>query len=88
MTATELIENFFEEQYRDSLLDGSIVDYQEDIRTLMIQFAKLHVLEALKSASKKAILGKQGAFGVYWNRGDLLLDEESVINSYPLTEIK
>lgn len=53
-----------------------------------IKFAKYHVKKALQAACKKAVLGKQGAFGVYWNRGDLLLDEESVINSYPLTEIK
>lgn len=98
MTANELIENFFEEQYRDSLLDGSIVDYQDDIKTLMIQFAKLHVEAALKAASEKADAKADNSSSLrvsrknlYWtfagNIGDVLIDKESILNSYPLTNV-
>jgi hypothetical protein len=58
------------------------------IHEMLCEFAKLHVEAALKAAVDKAILGKQGAFGTYWNRGDLVLDEESILTAYPLNNIK
>lgn len=74
MTANELIENFFEEQYSDGLLDGSIVDYQDDIKTLMLQFAKLHVEAALKAASEKAKVHLK----TYWADSEDLVEEAKV----------
>lgn len=53
-----------------------------------IEFAKLHVEAALKEASEKAKAGKEGAFGVYWNRLDIIIDKDSILKSYPFENIK
>jgi hypothetical protein len=51
-----------------------------DIKTAMIEFAKLHVEAALKAAIKNAEID-------YW-RGECILDDDSILNSYPLDKIK
>jgi len=52
------------------------------IKEALIEFAKLHVEAALKEASKKAE-AKNGPGE--WSY--LYVDENSIINSYPLTNI-
>jgi len=65
-------EEFIEEKYAD-------VPYElKDITDLMIEFAKLHVTEALKEASEKAV-------GLHCTD---FVDKDSIINSYPLDNIK
>ena len=54
----------------------------------LIEFAKLHVEAALKEASENAIIGKKGAFGTYWNNTNMVLDKDSILKAYPLTNIK
>ena len=51
----------------------------------MIEFAKLHVEAALKHASEKAELSNKPKFSGDYN---LVVDEESILNSYPLENIK
>ena len=58
---------------------------------ILIEFAKLHVEAALKAANKKAIASLDGDYengfhieGPY----DLCIDENSILNAYPLTNIK
>lgn len=59
---------------------------------LMIEFAKLHVEEALKEASEKAVTdyeyaGETGEFddiSVY----DYFVDKKSILNAYPLENVK
>ena len=63
-------------------------DDYEEIKEIMIKFAKYHVEQALKEAVEKVIVGKKGAFNTYWNRGDLVVDEISILNSYDLANIK
>jgi len=48
----------------------------------MIEFAKLHVQQALEEASKKAYIT------YHENRGDEIIDKDSILNSYPLDKIK
>jgi hypothetical protein len=48
----------------------------------MIEFAKLHVEAALKSASEKAKIDKSVTFG--WEK----VDRPSILKSYPLENIK
>ena len=65
-------EEFIEEKYAD-------VPYElKDITDLMIEFAKLHVTEALKEASEKAV-------GLHCTD---FVDKDSIINSYPLDNFK
>jgi hypothetical protein len=75
---------------------GEFLNHQEetvsyfefDIRDVMIKFAKLHVEAALKEASEKAKTSE------FWegNTGseycETIVDKESILNSYPLNNIK
>jgi len=61
-----------------------------DDETLMIEFAKMHVEAALKEASEKATVTpidheeiSEGSFRPIWG-----VDDDSILNSYPLTNIK
>lgn len=47
----------------------------------MIEFAKLHVQEALKEASKKAEINYEDFSGKY-------IDKDSILNAYNLDDIK
>lgn len=49
---------------------------------IMIEFAKLHVEAALKEASEKAIVyADEGGYSEF-------VDEQSILNAYPLEKIK
>ena len=57
---------------------------------LMIEFAKMHVQEALKQASEKAFVTpidheeiSEGSFRPIWG-----VDDESILNAYSLENIK
>lgn len=80
-TTDEMFKEYSElcqfEEFTEYLVD------KEDFKQALIEFAKLHVEAALNQACESAVLGKEGAFGTYWNRGDLVLDKESVLNCYP-----
>lgn len=84
MTTEEFLDNVSSHLDEDS----DEFYYKEEVKKLMIKFAKYHVEQALKEAVEKVIIGKKGAFGTYWNRGNLVVDEESILNSYDLTNIK
>ena len=56
-------------------------DYQESVE-IMIEFAKLHVEAALKSASATDIISGRS----YKHRAEH--DKDSILNSYPLENIK
>jgi hypothetical protein len=54
----------------------------EDAKEAIIEFAKLHVEAALKAASKNA-----DTIHIR-NTNDYEIDKESILNAYPLTNIK
>ena len=56
----------------------------EDAKEAMIEFAKLHVEEALKEASEKADYITDGQEHIT----DIWIDKDSILNSYPLENIK
>lgn len=58
---------------------------KEKVISLMIEFAKLHVKEALKQASKKASC-KIKHYAL--EESDYIVDKDSILNSYPLENIK
>jgi hypothetical protein len=71
-----------------------------DIKTAMIEFAKMHVEAALKAASEKALVRRdtfimsklpktelQQMFN-YSNGTSHYVDKDSILNSYPLNKIK
>lgn len=60
------------------------------LQEIMIEFAKLHVEAALKAASEKATVTpidheeiSEGSFRPIWG-----VDDDSILNSYPLENIK
>lgn len=57
---------------------------------LMIEFAKLHVQKALLFASNSAQLEQNGEIYDYFDdpEGDVTVNKESILNSYPLENIK
>lgn len=54
------------------------------VKRVMIEFAKLHVTEALKEASEQALLGntEKGVYSV------LAVSKDSILKSYPLENIR
>lgn len=75
------------------ILDNYEVNYANpEILKVMIEFAKLHVKAALKLASEKA---KQieDPYSYTGNTGseypaDYIIDKDSILNAYPLKNIK
>lgn len=69
------------------------VSYQKEIGEVMIEFAKLHVTTALKTASEKGKI-KLEPMGVNVDNGEsifdphYIIDEDSILNAYPLENIK
>jgi hypothetical protein len=64
------------------LNNKGITGIQADtISNWMIEFAKLHVEAALKESSEKAtVYSDEGGYSKF-------VDEQSILNSYPLTNI-
>lgn len=70
MSTTPTAEEFYDKSKHDSILD------------IMVEFAKLHVEQALKEASNEA-LTKNVKFS-----NDVEVDKDSILNAYPLDNIK
>lgn len=58
-------------------------DHSEEHLRIMIEFAKLHVEQALKEASQNARLKE---LEIHLSDGSV--DKDSILNSYPLENIK
>jgi hypothetical protein len=64
----------------------------DDCVVMMIEFAKLHVEAALKEASEK-VRQIEDPYAYTGNTGseypaDYIVDKDSILNAYPLTNIK
>ena len=66
-------------------ISGEIAYPPDFVHRTAIEFAKLHVEAALKEASEKAEL-KYRINDISCN--DKILDKKSILNAYPLTNIK
>ena len=79
--------------YSEIVVKNDVLDTKETITNVMIEFAKLHVIEALKQASEKAIL----IIMLKENTDELsmcddwsysIVDQISILNAYSLDNIK
>ena len=62
--------------------NGDDYTHWEEIHEMLIEFAKLHVQQALKEASVKAsVYADEGGYTEF-------VDEYSILDSYPLDKIK
>ena len=80
-TAEEVFNNFVDfkicslKEYTSKILTN-------DTKLAMIEFAKLHVQAALKEAAEKALVyADEGGYSEF-------VDESSILNAYPLENIK
>jgi D-aminopeptidase len=76
MTAEDILK-----KYPDYWQGGKAQYSEEDVKKAMIEFAKLHVEQALKAASENVIV-HDDAFK------EAEVDKDSILNAYPLTNIK
>ena len=80
LTAEEFLKNFNEEENNIDKLY-----YDSYVKKAMIEFAKMHVQEALRLASEKAQAFNKSKFSSDINPQ---VDMESILNAYPLDLIK
>jgi len=59
-----------------------------DIKKAMVEFAKLHVEIALREASEKATTKEDVAIFAEGTYRTQIIDRDSILNAYPLTNIK
>ena len=72
--------------------------WQENFHETMIEFAKLHVEAALKAAEKSNFINAEGIsispksnnlhWTAYGNVGKITYNKDSILNAYPLDNIK
>ena len=76
------------EEFLDKNIDYVLVnDCKDDVETAMIEFAKMHVQAALKEASNsRALCTAYTDDGLDYKENKLC--KESVLNSYPESNIK
>ena len=78
MTSEEVISKIVKFESTNDTIQCTV----HSLSQVMIEFAKLHVEAALKSASEKAKIDKSVTFG--WEK----VDRPSILKSYPLENIK
>lgn len=58
------------------------MNFEQDLQKMLIEFAKLPVEAALKKASENVIVNN------YHNEGGVKINKNSILNAYPLENIK
>ena len=81
LTAEDFLQEHLEISHFYDDKTNRMVCFSEDVQQVMIEFARLHVQNALESASEKVETN-------YYYVEDDPVDKESIINSYPLDLIK
>lgn len=84
------------EKFLDVFIKKESIPWNQDIEKLygainvaMIEFAKLHCIQALKQASKQvATKLKEDVQELSMNDEWTEIDKDSILNSYPLTLVK
>jgi hypothetical protein len=79
---TLTVDQFLEQHNLPETLSGGTLDYA------MIEFAKLHVTEALKQASENATTYTKGVSDGYECWDVECVNEDSILYAYPLQNIK
>ncbi len=84
LTAEEFLNKY---DYPSMRFCNVCMNFEQDLQKMLIEFAKLHVEAALKEASKSKSLCTS-----YTNDGldykEMKLSKESILNVYPLENIK
>jgi len=75
--------NISEKSYLELHINGRINGIEQNYPEMMIEFAKLHMEAALKEASENA-----EQKWVKFTEDDYEIDKDSILNAYPLENIK
>ncbi len=59
-TTNYLWESFIKEQQKEETMDGSINEYEQDIKKMMIEFAKIHIEKIMNLQQSKYYAGETG----------------------------
>jgi len=86
-TAKEFLEEEDSISYGNSE-DNSVAIDSKTVKKLMIKFAKQHVKAALKTASKKAECCADAIVDLGHTITEAYVEKDSILNAYPLTNIK
>jgi|688.fasta_scaffold1209212_1 hypothetical protein len=73
------------EEFYKSVVGASPIGHTREI---MIEFAKLHVQAALKAASEKAQAGLETAHFAEGSYGVPVVNQSTILDSYPLDNIR
>ena len=85
-TAEEFLKDKLSEIHEEEIFEDLLQRmFTLDVSEVMVAFAKMHVEAALKEASENAEL-KYRINDISCN--DKILDKKSILNAYPLTNIK
>ncbi len=87
-TAEELINKIYDEFYETNGYYLRISNPEIFAKTIAIEFAKLHVEAALKAASENAETEEEAGNPYDPDDRYYVVDKESILNSYPLDNIK
>jgi hypothetical protein len=86
-TAEEFLQYHLEISYFYDDKTEKVVCYSDEVQQAMIEFAKLHVEAALKEASENADMDNEYYQSVQEGTTGGI-DIETILNAYPLTNIK
>ena len=87
-TAEDFLQDHLEISHFYDDKTQNMVCYSDDVQKAMIEFAKLHVKAALKTASEKAETREDVAIFTEGTFNTQIVDRNSILNSYPLENIK
>ena len=97
-TAEEILENEWDKNKNNCPFNEIYVGEKVAINNAMIEFAKMHVQEALKQDSEKAYAQGKGStlttkrsnfyYTYAGHIGKIEMNKESILNAYPLDSIK
>lgn len=95
MTAEEFLDNLSNEAYIDDV--SNKIYFPSQVEEAMTEFAKYHVEKALEAASIESKLLVDGveyeeygirAYDTFYRDTDIYVDKDSILNAYPLENIK
>jgi hypothetical protein len=89
MTAEEFLQNHLQISHFYDDKTNQMVCYSDEVQQAMIEFAKLHVTEALNTIYEKGLSDITTWDGnPYGDEGSEYLDFDKLIEAYPLDKIK
>jgi hypothetical protein len=89
ITAEDLLKNNLSKIHEKDIIEDLLQRlFTFDVSEIMIEFAQLHVVEALAQASEQAKIQYDYSGNTGSEFCDEYIDKDSILNAYPLDKIK